>query len=384
MDTGLPDPNIQPYETTRNIGEHLLALPSYILHWSTRPIGYGIQVAENRFPHFFEGDRGPYGIFPLFETGGEQGFAGGVLLFHDNLIFPGHHARAELLFGSKDFNQVKVRYRVPIKEELNSNLEFYARYENNPYRSYYNNDNAFRYASETTHLQIRYNRPLGDHVTLQLQSRFRDITIDNSTFEENTSELFPESLLGNQKLLSIGSEWTFNFKNGRKRTLSGSQFITGTRLSQSAETHQLSFFEYYGEIHYFMPLPILPDTRRIAVKMQVKKLENLASESIPFYELPSLGGIRNLRGFSSHRFRNTGTLLLTAEYRYPVWDFLDMTLFIDEGQPFNRYSDLQLSDFETSYGFGLHLLSAKGLAFRSEFAFSNEGSRWIISISPNF
>ncbi|NIR65153.1 MAG: BamA/TamA family outer membrane protein, partial [candidate division Zixibacteria bacterium] len=114
------------------------------------------------------------------------------------------------------------------------------------------------------------------------------------------------------------------------------------------------------------------------------KQENMASRPIPFYELNSLGGTHNLRGFPSNRFRAQGTLQLTAEYRYPIWDFLDMVIFMDQGQPFNKYSDLSFGDFRSSYGFGFHLLSDNGLAFRSEFAFSNEGGRFIISITPNF
>jgi hypothetical protein len=110
----------------------------------------------------------------------------------------------------------------------------------------------------------------------------------------------------------------------------------------------------------------------------------LGEKEVPFFELPSLGNADDLRGFRTDRFRDAGSLLFTAEYRYPVWSFADVVFFIDEGQVFNDYSEIGIKDFHTSYGFGFHLISSKGFALRSEFAFSRETSRFILVISPNF
>ena len=67
-----------------------------------------------------------------------------------------------------------------------------------------------------------------------------------------------------------------------------------------------------------------------------------------------------------------------------MWDVLDVTLFMDQGQVFNNFSDIEMDRFKSSYGFGAHLLTAKGLAFRGEMAFSTESTRFILSISPTF
>lgn len=384
--TDIEDPNTVPYKTERSIGHHILAAPSYLLHWVSRPVGYGVKYAEENFPHWFKGERGPYGFLPLVEIGGEEGFAAGALLYHDHLFFKDHRARAEILFGSQVYNEFELRYQVPIKGIESSSLTFEGEYENAPERSYYadNRNEDLSYASEFGSIEVTYKQQVNSWLLTQINVGYRDRTIKTSRYEDDLDERIPLSLLGNSKLFSVGNRWVFNYKNGRKRTLNGTQYVVGGNWTQSTETHSLSFIEYYGEIHHFVPVSILPETRRLGLKMQLHKQENLASRSIPFYELNSLGGTHNLRGFPSNRFRAQGTLQLTAEYRYPIWDFLDMVVFVDEGQPFNKYSDLSFGDFRSSYGFGFHLLSDNGLAFRSEFAYSNEGGRFIISITPNF
>ena len=380
------DPNSKPYETERSIGYHLLASPSYLVHWVSRPVGYGIKYVEDNFPHWFEGERGPYGFLPLIEIGGEEGFAAGALLYHDHLFFKDHRARAEILFGSQVYNEFDLEYRVPIKGVKNSSLTFEGEYENAPERSYYmgNRNEDRSYASEYGSIQIYYKQHVNSWLQTQVNAGYRDRTIKTSRYEDDVIEQLPTSLLGNTKLYSVDNSWTFDYKNGRKRTLRGTQYKVGAGWTQSTQDPDLKFLDYHGAFHYFLPVPILPETRRLGIKMQLRKQENIGSTAIPFYEQNSLGGSRDLRGFPSKRFRADGTILVTAEYRYPIWDFLDMVVFTDQGQPFNNYSDIALRDFRSSYGFGFHLLSQQGLAFRSEFAFSNEGGRFIISITPNF
>ncbi|WP_255233307.1 BamA/TamA family outer membrane protein [Aliifodinibius salipaludis] len=379
-------PNTVPYETDRSIGYHILAAPSYLLHWVSRPVGYGVKYAEDKFPHWFEGERGPYGFLPLIEIGGEEGFAAGALLYHDHLFFEDHRARAEILFGSQVYNEFDLQYQIPIKGVPNSSLTFAGEYENAPERSFYldNTSEDLSYASEFGNIQVNYNQQVNSWLHTQITTGFWDRTIKTSRYEDDINEQVPVSLLGNTKLFSVANNWTFNYKNGRKRTLSGTQYKVGVGWAQSTNNPNLKYLEYRGAIHHFVPVPILPETRRLGIKMELQKQRNIGSTNIPFYELRSLGGSRNLRGFPSNRFRAHGTVLFTAEYRYPIWDFLDIVLFADQGQPFNDYSDISLDAFRSSYGFGFHLLSQKGLAFRSEFAFSNEGGRFIISITPNF
>ena len=76
------------------------------------------------------------------------------------------------------------------------------------------------------------------------------------------------------------------------------------------------------------------------------------------------GGTR--RGF----FRGEGSLLLSAEYRYPVWDTWNAFLFWDEGQVFDAYDALEMDRFEYSCGAGISVRTERaflcGVAHRPQ------------------
>jgi outer membrane protein assembly factor BamA len=91
-----------------------------------------------------------------------------------------------------------------------------------------------------------------------------------------------------------------------------------------------------------------------------------------------------LRGFSSNRFQGKGSLVLNAEYRYPIWSNWDAVLFVDSGQVFTELSTVAADRLRWSYGGGIHMLNRKGLSFRFEVAGSTEGVRTILTIDPTF
>ena len=378
-------PNLQPYETSYSIGHHLLALPSYMLHWVSRPIGWGVIYAETNFPHLFEGERGDYGIFPLFESGSKVKFAAGAFLFHQHLFRENHEARLQFLYGTDSYLDSSFEYRVPVSRRYNSSLSFLADYEKNPNQRFFIAENRQFYSAKDASFGIRYNSSLSSVVRMQNSIQYRNNTVRSSSSEIIDEEilLFPDEFKGNYELLTIGSSFAFDFRRGSSRKVGGSQFIAGADWINSLK-NSTSYLQYHLEYHQFVPIPFLPESRRLGLKTKINKAEQLSGSEIPFFDLPTLGGSRNLRGFRNHRFRDEGFWIVTAEYRYPMWDVLDVTLFMDQGQVFTDFSDIALDKFESSYGFGVHLLSSKGLAFRAELAFSNEDTRYILTISPNF
>ena len=82
---------------------------------------------------------------------------------------------------------------------------------------------------------------------------------------------------------------------------------------------------------------------------------------IPYSDLTTLGGGQRLRGYKRGFFRGQGSLLLSAEYRYPTWDTWNAFLFWDEGQVFSEYGALGRDRFEYSYGAGISLRTERAL-----------------------
>jgi len=383
-------PNSIPYASQKSVTEHFLALPSYLFHWATRPLGWGVKLAEVKLPRLFEGERGPYGIYPLFELGGDVGVAYGFLFFHNQFLSYNHKVRAEVLFGSEDYNDFDLSYTIPKFTGSLSSLEFDGSYSNDPVKSLYGGNNSRLeeerlYATEELEANVELNKVISSSTQIRWTAGYRQMDIQlNDRITNDPLPVVPESLRGVTSLLSLGSAIDFNFVDGTPRTFRGSRYILGLDWNHSLTDAQFHYLRYSLEWHQFLPLGFLPDSRRLAFKSRLQKSAPLGDKEIPFFDIPSLGSSRDLRGFPSDRFRDDGSLLFTLEYRYPVWNFADIVLFVDEGQVFSRYSDIAFNDFHTSYGFGFHLISTKGFAFRSEFAFSKESSRVILSINPNF
>ncbi|MDX1636616.1 MAG: BamA/TamA family outer membrane protein [Balneolaceae bacterium] len=385
-----PQHKVTPYESNRTVGQHLLAFPSYLLHWVTRPVGMGIKFAEVKLPQLLQGERGPYGVYPLFELGGNTGAAYGLLLYHNRFLPYNHRVRLEALFGSRRYNDFDFSYEIPGFIDQSGTLELDATYANDPEESLFGGnrsettDQKF-YATEEIGTSAEYRRIVSQSVTFGFTGEYRLTRVMQSeSSEENLQRLIPTGFTGTTSLVTTGATLNFDFAGGTPRINGGSRYRFRLNWNRSLTNDRFRFLKYTAEWNQFVPLFFLPDTRRLAFKGRLQKVAPLADRAIPFYENPSLGSPYDLRGFSSDRFRDDGSLLLTLEYRYPIWNFADAVLFVDEGQVFNDYADIGIKDFNTSYGFGFHLISSKGFAFRTEFAFSSETSRVILSINPNF
>jgi outer membrane protein assembly factor BamA len=102
--------------------------------------------------------------------------------------------------------------------------------------------------------------------------------------------------------------------------------------------------------------------------------------TVPFSELPTLGGPEDLRGFPLGRFRDYSTLLFTAEYRWPVWIWADAGFFSDVGATGGvGWRGLSPARAHPDIGFALHVRSGRRFALRMFFAYGfNEGFQFAV------
>ena len=91
------------------------------------------------------------------------------------------------------------------------------------------------------------------------------------------------------------------------------------------------------------------------------------------------------RGFKSDRFTGNDLALVTAEYRYPIWDSIDAFLLLDAGRVFDQIEDdFRLRNWEWNYGFGMRVWKTSGLILSATFARSNEETRYYLSAGEEF
>jgi outer membrane protein assembly factor BamA len=129
--------------------------------------------------------------------------------------------------------------------------------------------------------------------------------------------------------------------------------------------------------------PTFRSDRSIVLRAVLDRVETLDG-AVPFWELPTLDEDHALRGFPRNRFRERGSLLFNAEYRYPIWDTWDGFVFADEGQVFHRYSDVSIGGFEWSAGGGVLVFTETSFVLRLQYAVSEEENLFRFDLSQAF
>jgi surface antigen Omp85-like protein len=177
--------------------------------------------------------------------------------------------------------------------------------------------------------------------------------------------------------VSAGLDW--RTAPGYTRT-GGYVAVTGHHFGDSDDQFSFQRVDYDVIQH----VPVLRDTWVLSLRGRVETTFVDNGQVIPFFMLPALGGGSTLRGFSSWRFRDRHSLLLSAEWRVLVNRFLDTAVFYDAGKVTNRTSDLDFSGLKSDYGFGFRFHGAIATPLRIEFAKSNEGLALVFSAKAAF
>ena len=120
-------------------------------------------------------------------------------------------------------------------------------------------------------------------------------------------------------------------------------------------------------------IPILNRSRVFALRAKTVLTEANGKETAPFYLQPILGGSDDLRGFRPFRFSDRDMVVFNAEYRWEIFGGLDGALFVDAGKVFSRRGQLNFSNLESSYGFGLRGNARNATFLRLDVGFSHEG-----------
>jgi len=113
--------------------------------------------------------------------------------------------------------------------------------------------------------------------------------------------------------------------------------------------------------------------RVIALRARTVLTDTDGGQTLPFYMNPILGGSEDLRGFRPFRFSDKNLLSLTGDYRWEAFSGLDMALWVDGGKVFPRRAQLNFSNLEASYGFGLRFNALNRTFIRLDVGFSREG-----------
>jgi outer membrane translocation and assembly module TamA len=111
------------------------------------------------------------------------------------------------------------------------------------------------------------------------------------------------------------------------------------------------------------------------------ELQATLGTNVPFYELSSLGGQNNLRGYGVDRYLDKQLVAFSVEERIHVLrtrlagvmaDF-EIAPFVDTGQVFNSFKDVSFKDYRITPGIGFRGIIRPNVVGRVDYGYSKEG-----------
>lgn len=156
--------------------------------------------------------------------------------------------------------------------------------------------------------------------------------------------------------------------------------VTFNNFLDSDDRYSFKRVDYEAIQH----LPILRETWVLSLHARVETTSTRDGNQVPFFMLPALGGGSSLRGYASWRFRDLNSVLLQAEWRVIVNNFLETALFYDAGKVEARAQDLDLNGLKSDFGIGFRLHGPAATPVRIELAKGNEGLALVFAASASF
>ena len=102
-------------------------------------------------------------------------------------------------------------------------------------------------------------------------------------------------------------------------------------------------------------------------------------QQVPFYLQPTLGGPNDLRGYERYRFYDNGASVLSGEYQWSVAGSLELALFGDGGNVYNRPGLIGVRDLRGDGGLGIRFKNKQQEIMRLDVGVSPEGVKvWFV------
>ncbi len=330
----------------------------------------------------------PYGFSLSGAAGGLSGVGGGLAFYHHEFLGPHNRLRLKVAFSSRDDRRYTGGIVLPMSDARS--FEIGAGYRRRGFARYFGLGPTTEYGDESYYTQESFwgggifQQGLGV-ADLALKGRVLYTTLgnraplDDDDDERALADAFADELPAGYGERSDG--WVFGValerdvtdQNGRPRE--GSVHRAQIAYFLPDHERESDFVTYRLESQHFFDLWW---DRSLAVRGAWSWIDD-GGEAVHFQRMMTNDEPDLLRGFDDFRWRDKGFTALTAEYRYPVWDFrdpgqltVDAYTFVDVGQGFGHRREIALEDLTRSYGLGFRLSAYGNFTGRVEIGFSEE------------
>jgi hypothetical protein len=156
----------------------------------------------------------------------------------------------------------------------------------------------------------------------------------------------------------------FSNPRGLKLEADDSQFF-----DQSG--NQANFHLLQTQAAYYVPLT--NGMRTLVFRVRNQTAFAKVPQAVPFYLQPTLGGPDDLRGYDRYRFYGNGTSVASLEYRWSISQTLEMAIFGDGGNVYQRPGLIGFRDLRGDGGVGFRIKNKQATVMRFDIGVSSEG-----------
>jgi hypothetical protein len=188
----------------------------------------------------------------------------------------------------------------------------------------------------------------------------------------------------NLDYVRFGAQTYFNLADAPQRALVGGRYRLSFNQYLDQTADRFSFNRWEVDLQQY--LPISTPSRLLALRANAVGVVPEDGHDVPFYLQPTLGGSHSIRAYPFQRFRDRNALLLQAEYRFILNDFMTGALFYDTGKvAFDRQDLWDFGDLRDDYGISVRFGFAGIAALRAEVVFGGaEGTVYALRFSDVF
>jgi hypothetical protein len=312
-----------------------------------------------------------------------SGFAAGPEYFRHDLLHGEATFRASARGSFHKFYLMDTEFDMPHLADDHVFANFYAVHRRYPHIDYYGqgSDSAHSGRTAFTLEDTSFQTTLGvkptEHFRIGVLGRYllENIGPGVDTRFASTDRVYTEaSTPGIQfqtDFLQGGAFVQYDWRDNPGGPRRGGNYIAELSSYQDIVRGGYSFDRARLEVQQY--IPFLNQRRVIALRGRLEATEPRSGDRVPFYLQPTLGGSEDLRGFRPFRFYDNNAVILNGEYRWEVFSGLDMALFVDAGQVYHDWRNVDLRELNTDYGFGFRFNVRNDVFMRIDTAFCREG-----------
>lgn len=241
-------------------------------------------------------------------------------------------------------------------------------------------DDETNYTASETRANWKFGIYANEVTQIAISQRFRHMQSiqQGATALAFTGDMFPDvSGVEGATILAERISFHYDTRNSLVTPTDGTAVTAYAEINHNFHKGAEPLYSRYGvEIK-----KMFASESKRAILVIRGDLQATIGTDVPFYELSSLGGQNNLRGFGVDRYIDKQLIAFSVEERIHVLrtrlagviaDF-EIAPFIDTGQVFNSFKNVGFKDYRITPGIGFRGIIRPNVVGRIDYGFSREG-----------